>query len=414
MAKPIFCATHPRACSTAFERVFMTREDLTSVHEPFGDAFYYGPERMSVRYENDEETRKASGYRDATYKIIFDTLEDEQAKGKRVFIKDILHYLVPPNQQAPKLAPSLYPHRRGIGTEATSNGANRSHGSDHANGINGVNGDHHVATNGVNGDYHGNGTNGVNGDHVNGTNGINGNHGTNGTNGVNGTGQKAPFPFPTEGEPGNPTIVPRALLEKFHFTFLIRDPHSSIPSYYRCTIPPLEEMTGFHEFYPDEAGYDELRRFFDYARETGLVRDRDAALKHESRNGEMQNGHADIPEVCLIDADDLLDDPEGILRAYCASVGLEFKPEMLNWDDEELQSRAKVVFEKWKGFHEDAINSTDLKPRKHKKAPKSEEQWDAEWKEKYGEQAAKVIRKTVDQNMADFLYLKQFALKPEA
>ena len=57
--KPIFCVTHPRACSTAFERVchkmhawvwtnywprkvFMTREDLACVHEPFGDAFYYG------------------------------------------------------------------------------------------------------------------------------------------------------------------------------------------------------------------------------------------------------------------------------------------------------------------------------------------------------------------------------------
>ena len=46
-----------------------------------------------------------------------------------------------------------------------------------------------------------------------------------------------------------------------------------------------------------------------------------------------------------------------------------------------------------------------------KKAKKSEAQWDAEWKEKYGEEAAKMIRKTVDDNMADYLYLKQFVLK---
>ena len=153
---------------------------------------------------------------------------------------------------------------------------------------------------------------------------------------------------------------------------------------------------------------------------------------NEVKDGQATNSDTDVPEVCLVDADDLLDDPEGILRAYCRSVGIDFHPEMLNWDDEELQHNAKVVFEKWKGFHDDAIDSTDLKPRKHvstpesptvsigsgadfekKKAAKTEEQWDAEWKEKYGEQAAKMIRRTVDENMADFLYLKQFALKAE-
>jgi len=47
-----------------------------------------------------------------------------------------------------------------------------------------------------------------------------------------------------------------------------------------------------------------------------------------------------------------------------------------------------------------------------KKAAKSEGQWDAEWRDKYGEKAAKVIRDTVDKNMDDYLYLKRFALKP--
>ena len=48
---------------------------------------------------------------------------------------------------------------------------------------------------------------------------------------------------------------------------------------------------------------------------------------------------------------------------------------------------------------------------RQKKSAKSEEQWDAEWKEKYGEEAAKMIRKTVDENMADYYHLKQFAIK---
>jgi hypothetical protein len=42
---------------------------------------------------------------------------------------------------------------------------------------------------------------------------------------------------------------------------------------------------------------------------------------------------------------------------------------------------------------------------------KSEAEWDAEWRDKYGEKAAKVIRETVDKNMEDYLYMKQFATK---
>jgi len=173
----------------------------------------------------------------------------------------------------------------------------------------------------------------------------------------------------------------------------------------------LDALTGFYKFYPNEAGYDELRRFFDYAKETGLVGNKRASPGNEAVNGDPVNGHITEAEICVIDADDLLDDPEGILKPYCKSVGLEFNRDMLNWNNDEDQQRAKAAFEKWKGFHEDAIDSTDLKPRTHKNAAKTEAQWDAEWKEKYGEEAAKMIRETVDQNMEDFLYLKQFALK---
>ena len=39
------------------------------------------------------------------------------------------------------------------------------------------------------------------------------------------------------------------------------------------------------------------------------------------------------PQVSLvIDADDLLDNPEGVVRAYWREVGLEYTPEMLNWE----------------------------------------------------------------------------------
>lgn len=56
----------------------MTRRDrLTSIHEPFGDAFYFGPERLGTRYENDEKARQESGYADSTYKSIFDEIMRE-------------------------------------------------------------------------------------------------------------------------------------------------------------------------------------------------------------------------------------------------------------------------------------------------------------------------------------------------
>jgi len=63
----------------------MTRRDiLECVHEPFGDAFYYGPERLSTRYENDEAARQHSGFADSTYKTVTDRLEAE-SKEVRLF-----------------------------------------------------------------------------------------------------------------------------------------------------------------------------------------------------------------------------------------------------------------------------------------------------------------------------------------
>lgn len=59
----------------------MTRRDtLTCVHEPFGDAYYFGPERLSDRYENNEKERIDSGFSDSTYRTILDKIEKENAQ----------------------------------------------------------------------------------------------------------------------------------------------------------------------------------------------------------------------------------------------------------------------------------------------------------------------------------------------
>ncbi|MCJ1258160.1 helicase [Lignoscripta atroalba] len=328
----------------------MTRgETLTCVHEPFGDAFYYGPERLGDRYENNEKERLESGFSSSTYKTIFERLDKESAEGKRLFIKDMIYYLVPPNGKPASIAPSLARKERGVGTNGISSELQS------ANGVS--------------------------------------------------------SPNDAGGEPNNPTVVPEDILKQFHFTFLIRHPRSSIPSYYRCTIPPLDEVTGFYNFMPSEAGYDELRRVFDYLRSVGQVGPNVAGHNNSTNGHGETNGHATKVDICVIDADDLLDNPNGIIEAYCKSVGLDYDPSMLNWDTEADHQKAKDAFAKWHGFHEDAINSSSLRPRLHKKKVKSRQDEDTEWVEKYGEKGAKIIRETVDANVKDYEYLKGFALQ---
>ena len=42
----------PRSVSTAFERVFIERDDAEVLHEPFSQACYHGPDRRSGRFDD--------------------------------------------------------------------------------------------------------------------------------------------------------------------------------------------------------------------------------------------------------------------------------------------------------------------------------------------------------------------------
>ena len=139
-------------------------------------------------------------------------------------------------------------------------------------------------------------------------------------------------------------------------------------------------MTGFYEFMPNEAGYRELRRLFDYLRSLGQIGPGIASgvtaaadmngysmtNGHTTTNGSaMTNGHSTKVDICVVDADDLLDNPNGVIEAFCKSVGIEYNDRMLNWESEEDQKYAMDAFAKWTGFHEDALHSSSLKPRTH-------------------------------------------------
>ena len=85
----------------------------------------------------------------------------------------------------------------------------------------------------------------------------------------------------------------------FKHTFLIRNPHKSIPSLFKaCKESGLNDNNnGFRELYEM---YETVRLNVD-------------------------------PHPLVIDADNLLADPKGIMQQYCEATGLTFNEKMLNW-----------------------------------------------------------------------------------
>lgn len=139
-------------------------------------------------------------------------------------------------------------------------------------------------------------------------------------------------------EPDNPTSIPVEIFRRWRWTFLIRNPRQSIPSLYRLSMPERRNDTGWNEFQPSEAGYKELRRLLDYLMASKVI---------------------DPEEVCLVDAEDLLSRPERTVQAYCRYIGIDYKPEMLYWEEDDVQA-SEILFS-YKAFHMDALKSRGLK-----------------------------------------------------
>ena len=114
-----------------------------------------------------------------------------------------------------------------------------------------------------------------------------------------------------------------------HFThaFLIRDPAKSISSIY-AKWPDFDEV---------EVGFPEQRALFDLL--TALC--------------------GKPPPV--IDSDDMLEDPETMVAAFCHAVGIPFVPEALNWKP----GSDTGDYSWWDGgsFHANLKASTGLKPQ---------------------------------------------------
>ena len=90
-------------------------------------------------------------------------------------------------------------------------------------------------------------------------------------------------------------------------SFMIRHPAKAIASlYYKSCID--NEKTGYTHFDPAEAGYTAMW----------------ALLQHLDQQPIP-------PPWVIIDADDLLEDPEGVMRVYCEALSVPFTPDILTW-----------------------------------------------------------------------------------
>ena len=81
--RPIALWAVPRSISTAFERVFVERDDFEVLHEPFSDAYYYGTDRLSDRYA-DAEPKEEYSFENVLANVL-------APREKRVFVKDMAY-----------------------------------------------------------------------------------------------------------------------------------------------------------------------------------------------------------------------------------------------------------------------------------------------------------------------------------
>ncbi|KAL1632702.1 hypothetical protein SLS56_003399 [Neofusicoccum ribis] len=329
LKKPILHLSHARACSTAFERIFIQNEKhVAPIHEPFGDAYWMGPETQLGRYA---DVRHKSGVQDKTYRAVLDDIEktnrQANAEGKRVFIKDMAFFIFPAPGEKVRIPQSL--------------------------------------------------------------------------------GARLP-------EPGNPTLLPKSELKKFHFTFSIRHPRFSVPSYYRLAMPKSKDKSKVANFNTDDAGYVELRRLVEYLRSEGIIGPKAAKGKLDleetldEKNG-LDDGKVDI---CILDASDLTRKPEEVVQAYCKSTGIPYDPAMLDWGSAADQERATRLIDRW-GFH-NYFHHGVLKTKGFRAGGKAERDPKDDyraWVEEFGPENAEVIQHAVNLHMDDYLALKQYAME---
>ena len=116
-------------------------------------------------------------------------------------------------------------------------------------------------------------------------------------------------------------------VSRFRNTFIIRDPKYVIASLSRI----------WPDFTLEETGFEQLYRLFRNA--TGV----------------------DPEDVVVVDAMTFSENPVGVLAAYCEHLEIPFRTDDLSWQPREVRR-----WENWEGWHEEAQQSTGIKPAERK------------------------------------------------
>ena len=125
---------------------------------------------------------------------------------------------------------------------------------------------------------------------------------------------------------------------EFKHTFLIRNPKKVIRSLYRGIINSHE--TGWNFFDPEEIGFRQLLELYEF-----VVKEFDSS-------------------PIVIDADDLLESPEEMMKKYCEGTGLVYQENMTTWEPGSVPEWDSCQFDGW---HDDVIRSTGLGKKVKKK-----------------------------------------------
>lgn len=83
--RPIALWAVPRSRSTAFERIFVERDDVTVLHEPFSAVYYHGPQRRSDEFLDGDPVAGAT-----VEGVLAEVL---RPRDRRVFIKDMGYHV---------------------------------------------------------------------------------------------------------------------------------------------------------------------------------------------------------------------------------------------------------------------------------------------------------------------------------
>ena len=116
-------------------------------------------------------------------------------------------------------------------------------------------------------------------------------------------------------------------ISRFKNTFIIRDPKYVLTSLYKM----------WPDFTLEETGFEQLYRLFRYATEL------------------------DPEDVVVVDAMTFSENPVGVLSAYCEHLEIPFRTDSLSWQPREVRR-----WESWEGWHEEAQQSTGIKPAERK------------------------------------------------